>query len=296
MLISLGFFSFQAHAVFVPESDSGAIEPESTNVAIQEPAAFTDLARSIEKIYSPIVAQLGGKLAIHAQWDSQVPNAYARKTFSNWSIFVTGGLAKQPAMTKDGLALVICHEMGHHVGGFPFAQTGLAAIFGMDWVANEGEADYYATQVCARKIWANEPKQNEVFRSSASAFAKSECDKVWKTESEQNICYRTVTASEALANVMANLSKKPVPQLHTPNTSSVTATYEGHPEAQCRLDTYFQGAICPVRWNDKYVPGKKASGGKKGLLAEQQAASVSCSHAGGFTYGLRPTCWFKPRL
>ncbi len=300
MVLSFSLFTFQAHAVFVPVEDSGPINTDtnenSYNKMMTEPAYFTEIVNDIERVYDPIVKKLGGDLTVQAQWGDNTPNAFAKKTFSNWLVVITGGLARQPAMTKDGIALVVCHELGHHVAGFPFAQTGIAAWLGMDWVANEGEADYYATQVCARKIWASDLKQNETFRSSASALVKAECDKIWKNEADQNLCYRSVTAAESLAVVLATLSKKGSPQLHTPNPSVVKTTYAGHPEAQCRLDTYFQGAICPVGWNDLVVPGKNAVGGKTGIAAEKQAAMASCSLASGYDVGLRPTCWFKPRM
>lgn len=297
IVLGIGLVSFQAHAVFVPEEVSGPINLyQVMNSPLIEPVEFTRLVKNIENIYMPIINGLGGKLTISAQWGNETPNAYAKKTFGNWLVVITGGLARQPAMTNDGIALVVCHEIGHHIAGFPFAQTGLAALLGMDWVANEGEADYYATQVCARKIWGNEVKQNETFRSTATAFVKSECDKIWKNEADQNLCYRSVTASESLAEVLAALSKTAEPQLHTPSQAVVDATYNGHPQPQCRLDTYFQGAICPMGWNDAIVPGKKLPGGKKGIAAEKQAAMTSCTQASGFALGLRPSCWYKSRM
>lgn len=295
--LCVGLVSFQAQAVFVPEELSGPIDiNDASNSPLTEPVEFTRIIKDIETIYKPIAKKLGGNLTINAQWGSATPNAFAKKTFSNWLVVVTGGLARQPDMTKDGIALVVCHEIGHHLAGFPFTQTGLAALLGMDWVSNEGEADYYATQVCARKIWASQTKENEAFRSIASAYVKSECDKVWKTEAQQNLCYRTVTASESLAEVLASLGKSGAPQLHTPSRQVVASTDNRHPEAQCRLDTYFQGSICPMGWNDAVVPGKKLSGGKKGMAAEKQAAMTSCTKASGFDYGLRPACWYKARM
>jgi hypothetical protein len=297
LTLALGFVltSYQAHAIFVPEEFSGPIDLNE-NSPLTEPEEFKQIVRNIEAIYRPIVKKLGGRLTVKANWGSNTPNAYARKLFGNWQVVMTGGLARHPFMTRDGIALVVCHEIGHHLAGFPFVQTGIAAWLGMDWVSNEGEADYYATQVCARKIWARDVKQNEMFRSYASAYVKSECDKIWKKETDQNLCYRSVTASEALANVLAALSKKGKPQLHTPSQAVVSSTYNRHPEAQCRLDTYLQGAICPMGWNDHIVPGKKQPGGKTGIAAEKQAAMTSCTRASGFGYGLRPTCWFKPRM
>lgn len=297
MALGISLVSFQAQAIFVPEEISGPINRyQVMNSPVAEPAEFTRIVKNIEDIYKPIVSGLGGRLNITAQWGNETPNAYAKKTFGNWLVVITGGLARQKAMTDDGIALVVCHEIGHHLAGFPFVETGLAALLGMNWVANEGEADYYATQVCARKIWGKDLKQNEMFRSTASALVKAECDKIWRSEADQNLCYRTVTASESLAEVLSALSKTARPQLHTPSQVVVDATFDGHPQPQCRLDTYFQGSICPMGWNDAVVPGKKLPGGKKGVEAERQAAMTSCTQASGFSVGLRPTCWYKARM
>lgn len=295
-VLAVSFLATPAFAVFVDEEISGPLDTKDENMVVTEPAEFTEIVNGIKRVYDPIIKKLGGKLVVQAQWGSNTPNAFAKKSFTNWQVVITGGLARQPAMTRDGLALVVCHEIGHLVAGFPFAETGLAAFLGMNWVSSEGEADYYATHVCARKIWANDTKQNQMFRSYASAEIKAECDKIWKTEADQNICYRTVEASESLGTVLASLSKKPAPLLHTPSTKVAKATDLRHPEAQCRLDTYFQGAICPTGWNDAVIPGRKQPGGKTGIAAEKQAAMASCSKASGYSVGLRPTCWYKPRL
>ncbi|MBL7542503.1 MAG: M48 family metalloprotease [Bdellovibrionaceae bacterium] len=298
MSISLGLslVCVPAHAVFVDEETSGPLNTGDENMVVTEPAEFTQMMRNIENIYDPIIQQLGGRLTIQATWGNATPNAYAKKTFKNWQVVITGGLARQPAMTKDGIVLVACHEIGHLVAGFPFVNTGLAALLGMDWVSTEGESDYYATRVCARKIWGKDTIQNEMFRSYASAYVKSECDKIWATEAEQNLCYRITTASESLGTVLANLAKTPKPSLHTPSTKIVATTFLRHPEAQCRLDTYFQGAICTTGWNDHVIPGRKQPGGKTGIAAEKQAAMASCTKTSGFSVGLRPTCWYKPRM
>lgn len=296
LVLGVGLLSAPAHAVFVDEETSGPLDTANENMVLKEPEEFTQMMRNIENIYDPIIQKLGGRLTIQATWGNQTPNAFAKKNFRKWQVVITGGLARQPDMTKDGIALVACHEIGHLVAGYPFVKTGLAALLGMDWVSTEGESDYYATRVCARKIWANDKKQNEAFRSYASAYAKDQCDKIWRNYDEQNLCYRIVTASESLGTVLANLAKTGKPSLHTPSNKVVSTIYTRHPEAQCRLDTYFQGAICTTGWNDTVIPGRKQPGGKDGIAAEKQAAMMSCTKASGYSIGLRPTCWYKPRM
>ena len=54
-------------------------------------------------------------------------------------------------------------------------------------------------------------------------------------------------AGNSAAQVFHAISRESAsPKLETPNRSTVTATTDKHPDSQCRLDTYVQGAMCPV--------------------------------------------------
>ena len=55
-------------------------------------------------------------------------------------------------ITVDGMALVACHEMGHHMGGAPK----IDGWYGSSWATNEGGADYYGTLKCARRFFAGD--------------------------------------------------------------------------------------------------------------------------------------------
>jgi hypothetical protein len=63
------------------------------------------------------------------------------------------------------MTLIICHELGHHVGGFPFVS---GTPFGGYWAATEGQSDYYSTQVCARTMWDKETAINAGFTERVS--------------------------------------------------------------------------------------------------------------------------------
>ena len=82
----------------------------------------------------------------------------------------------------------------------------------------------------------------------------------------------------------------------TPNQKRVRRTYDRHPEAQCRLDTYFAGSLCTANWDDAKIPTRRFRRGQYGKNAEREAAQYACTRASGFEVGLRPTCWYKDRL
>jgi hypothetical protein len=203
-------------------------------------------------------------------------------------------LARRPELTPDGLALILCHEMGHHLGGFVIAPSQFP--FEKAWAANEGQADYFATQVCSRKIWINETAVNAGFRKTATTKILKLCDSVWNYSSEQDLCYRVLTAAEAMTTTMAVLMKKPIPDFETPDAVEVEKANHSHPLPQCRMDTALEGALCLAPFNEGIIPGKGISGGVESLEAEREAASFSCAQFSGYSIGLRPKCWFKPRL
>ena len=207
---------------------------------------------------------------------------------------ITGGLARHPELTEDGFVLILCHELGHHLGGFAIGGGG--SPIGGGGIANEGQSDYYATHVCSRRLWIDELSVNAKFRQTATEEMKNLCAKSWNTTEDLDLCYRVLQASQSVVATMAALKKIPLPQFSTPDQKVVTKTDDAHPHPQCRLDTSLAGALCLAPFNDRFVPGKTVKGGPKSLEAEQEAAAFSCMNSSGFSIGLRPLCWFKPRL
>lgn len=100
--------------------------------------AFTEAAR--EHLPQP-----KPDLVVVPNWDDPRVNAVATRTGNLWEIHVYGGLLQHPELTDDEVLLVLCHELGHHLGGAPLAsRTG--------WAASEGQADYWSGQNCGHLL------------------------------------------------------------------------------------------------------------------------------------------------
>lgn len=255
-----------------------------TNVTREQ---FNEIIDEIMAIYIPIALARGVNLTVDKNWSSSVVNAYASQPGpTDWEIAMFGGLARRPEVTPDGFALVVCHELGHHFGGFAFYRGG-------DWAASEGQSDYYATQACAQRIWGDQRSKNAESRASVDPVAKSQCDTAWTMQEKRDLCYRSSMAGHSLANLLAALGSASTPKFDTPDTNTVSSTYERHPAAQCRLDTYFQGALCTVEANLDVIPGRNHPNGQESAEAEKEAADYSCTSYGGQSMGHRPACWFK---
>ena len=282
----------EAKQKFAPENTLYLQDNKKMITNITE-TQFNEIIDKIIAIYAPLATQKGATLTSHNHWSDSTVNAYAEQSEDglSWTIDMFGGLARRPEVTLDGFALVVCHELGHHFGGFAFYQSA-----GDDWAATEGQSDYYATLACAREVWKNEVTENANARANVQSYVKNKCDTVWKTEAEQNLCYRISAAGESLAHLLATLGGSSKPKFDTPSRQVARRTQEGHPEAQCRLDTYFNGALCNANPDLTVIPGRNHAKGQGSLEAEQESAKHTCFKSDGYTLGLRPACWFNARL
>lgn len=233
-------------------------------------AQFNATMDLVQKVYGPIIAAHGAQLSIERDWSDDTVNAYATQSGSVWTIHMYGGLARQDAVTQDGMAMVACHELGHHLGGFPKVSS---------WAANEGQADYFAPSKCMRRL-VNNASAKSFTRPTVSSTVKQGCAAAWSNASDRAFCERNAAAGQSLANLLAGLGGDPVPNVDTPDRSRVDTTNDAHPAAQCRLDTYFAGALCTKGATDDFSATEPNKG--------------ACTRSQGFSLGIRPRCWYKP--
>lgn len=245
---------------------------------IQE-GEFNQVIDKADAVYKPIFQKFGANLQIVRKWSDSTVNAYAEQFGTTWRVTMFGGLARRPEVTADGFATVLCHEIGHHLAGFPFTQNG-------QWAANEGQSDYFATQECVKKLW---PKDGYNPVPPHQAITQR-CDAAWSADLDRKACYRAGMAGKSLAELLAasggsvDVTKK--------DTNVVSTTNSMHPAPQCRFDTYMAGALCKTPFNDSVIPGKSGSGGDNSTQAETTAYKYSC----GEGEGSRPRCWYAPKV
>lgn len=283
------FFAHGAHGSILPPN-SLHLQDNINSLANMSEQEFNTIINNIMNLYRPIVTARGARLTSNNLWTDTTVNASAQQSGNNWIINMYGGLARRPEVTPDGFAMVVCHELGHHLAGFPFYGD-------TDWAASEGQSDYFATQSCAREIWRDQTNENAQFRTLVGDFEKKKCDVAWSKVEDQDLCYRTAAAGKSLATLLGALrSNTKLPRFDTPDQRKVATTFTAHPEAQCRLDTYFSGALCLVTFDKNQIPGRSSTGGQTGQNAELLASNQSCMTAAGYNAGVRPLCWFKPKL
>lgn len=254
---------------------------------------FNQTIDEVIELYEPIVNSHGATLTVHRLWDNNTVNANAYQAGNSWNVRMYGGLARAPEVTPDGFAMVVCHEMGHHLAGYPF-YDGVNA-----WAGSEGQSDYFASQSCARQLWMFD--DNSAFEADVHPQAKKQCDNEWDATGERQLCYRVSLAGQSLGDLLAALRGQTVSYDRKDN-NKVSKTQKSHPQPQCRLDTYLAGALCNVTFNPFLIPGKDQHIDRESLYAEQEAGLFSCARVShdlnvpNINDAYRPRCWYKPRL
>jgi hypothetical protein len=191
-----------------------------------------------------------------------------------------GGLARHPAITEDAFATVVCHELGHQIGGAPKKKDPTA---GSAWASNEGQADYFATLKCLRRVFAADRNVDVIKKLNVPADVKKRCSDNFSNPEETAVCIRTTVAGIALGNLFKDLSGgTKALSISTPDKSVVKVTFDAHPEAQCRVDTYFQGSMCDKALSED--------------VSDKDENIGTCTKRNGDSVGNRPLCWFKPSV
>lgn len=236
-------------------------------------AEFKTLISDFEKFFgSAIERDTNHELIVIGSWQSNTVNAFAEQERKKYYVTVYGGLARHPAITADGLTATLCHELGHHFGGYPKKSTN-------KWSSAEGQADYYTSAKCLRRIWEKADNINVVSRLEVPVALKAACAQTYTKAQDQALCQRMAIAGRSVALMIQDLDQDSLtPQFETPEREMARVMNFMHPFSQCRLDTFFQGAICKVPESVEFDNDDETVG--------------SCHARNGDTKGLRPGCWF----
>lgn len=190
-------------------------------------------------VYDPIVAAEGGTFEIDADWTDGSVNAFAWREGKIYRIEVPGGLSRYSLFNEEAYILMICHELGHLLGGEPSSHQ----------ISFEGQSDYYSTEVCMKLVLPH----IEDRAGSATREVQDLCR-------SDRICERSLLAAEAMGRFDAKLAKTDAPKFSTPDLSVVSKTLQTHPSPQCRLDTRKAGALAmprPACWYRELSKNRK---------------------------------------
>ncbi len=275
VLLASLFFSLNTFADFPKNNLRIPVNAFLRNDMTEE--RFNEIINRVSAIYTPIVKAKKAVLVFNNNWSDETVNASANRFGGTaWFVNMYGGLARHPLVTDDGFMLVVCHELGHHLGGAP-VKGGITGY----WAATEGQADYFGTLKCMKRVLSNDDNATIVANMTIDPELNIQCNNVYHNENEIALCKRIGMAGKSLAMLLSSLVDNSAVDFKTPDTSIVKKTNKDHPKAQCRLDTYLAGDLCPKDFTEE--------NGKK------DPRVGSCVKSEGYDKkATRPLCWYKP--
>lgn len=233
---------------------------------------LASLISRVDRAMSPLVKDITGKrLIINNKWNDPTVDANATRDENlNPVVNIFGGLARHPLMTRDGLLLLICHEVGHHLGGAPKSFRGNTTVRG--WSSAEGESDYFAATKCLPRIFQDGLETKNLDFEIDTINMKNAF-----TKCKDDLCARIILAGKAVSDVFASIKKgNTTPSILNNDPTIVDKTYYLHPNPQCRLDTYIAGARCEISLDLMFDNTDPKIG----------ACAINST-------GARPQCWYK---
>lgn len=142
------------------------------------------------------------QLIVHFKTLSSRVNAEVIKVDDEIKIELMGGILRHQLMNPKTLKLLLCHEIGHVLGGEPKMSRG-------GWSSTEGQADYYSSHECAKRLDFDE----ESF----------------------------LQAAQDLTGIYAEVRGDKPPRIENCDEHVAPRTNYGYPTLQCRMDTLLNG-------------------------------------------------------
>ena len=283
LIIFFYFIIFNVSFASLIDFKKSILPTNQMSVGIEEKSngmnskTFSSLIKRVSDGYRSEFPLIGGRLVVKKSWRNKTVNAYALKKGKKYIIHFYGGMARHPLITSDGFALVVCHEIGHHLGGAPLISSAPRG-----WkVSVEGQADYFSTGKCFRRVFESDDNSSIIKKMTVPKIVTEKCSSVYHSENEIALCQRAAMAGKSLSNLFQSHQNPEVElKFSTPDQHVVFRTWFLHPKAQCRLDTYFQSILCD-----------------RDVLIQPSFTDYEvgyCTQNRGDELGLRPRCWFAP--
>lgn len=274
-LLILLLISNLAYGSFLPPNEI-KIPQDSFEKDFQLGDKYLPYNGLLSELYSEEVKKYNAELLITVDSSSDRVNAYASRVEEKnlWLITFKIGLLRHPKLTSDIYTAILCHEMGHHLGGAPKKAED-------SWVSAEGQADYFATNDCLKKMLRNK-KLFDFNHLKLPQKLQTKCELLFPTADDALICKKSIAIGLEASSFVRKMSqgrrqrRLSRPSLTKRDPGVVSSTYMQHPAPQCRLDTYIEGSLC---MQDFF----------------QSDLIANCTDHLEIYEGSRPRCWYAPK-
>jgi hypothetical protein len=246
----------------------------SLSFAAVSKSDFNKVTKGLINLYSAEFGLRGGTLEIIPNNTDTTPQALSRKTSEGlWQIEVYQGMLDLEHQSIQTLGMMLCHEVGHFLGDGPYvighSITAAVRQRAPKKMSCEGQADFYSTSQCFRKLQRIVPVLNSTTDSNDTL--STECSHSFKNKDDIDACLSGLKTAKDLAYVYQDaLGKIGIPtsfqNSFSDSITDRTLNYvDEYPTLECRYQTLVHGLLCAEVVDGECVDSKWA----------------------------RPLCWFK---
>lgn len=218
-------------------------------------ADYLQLTSALDAAYSEQVRSLGGKLKFTLKESTDSPNAFAAKRADGtWEVTVVETLLSLDEQTKSTLGIILCHEIGHFLGGEPYVVgiqlTPAVRSRAPKKMSCEGQADYFATSECIKTLTRHLPELFSDNKGLLNPSMAEECNQNYENKEDKNQCLETLVASYQTVLVYQKmLQRMNVPagffgKIENDRTDRTLDSVGEYPSLDCRYQTFINGTMC----------------------------------------------------
>ena len=214
-IYSLIFSTLLRAEVSCPKVDPTyfCITPEMAPNADIQQSDFYLIPVKIISLFQKELSALKYPLALDARWDSPYFGAGVSLYNNQFSLMILGGSTRIQGFTKEAYAALVCHELGHMIGGAPF-QT----IPGAEWSSSEGQSDFFAASVCLPRYFKSLGITHERIKEEIEAAG---FEMMW-----------------AFKDIDSNNADKTIIRHHVYKKTVSQTLINTYPDLQCRYETF----------------------------------------------------------
>lgn len=176
-------------------------------------------------------------------WSNPYLGAGSQFDGENFTVMLWGGFVRARALNFAGLAAVLCHELGHKLGGEPHQRF---PDSDPDWSSAEGQSDHFAATVCLPKVYqALKTTWPEAFAGfQLESFSVSLCSSAVDLNQCRWVAQAGVDLVEFIQLYFDRESALAKPEVWAQEIPPETL-HTAYPSSQCRMDIFKAGAKNP---------------------------------------------------
>lgn len=191
---------------------------------------------AIQEAYSVDLQNLNLNLKLEEKNSAEI-GAWADLQDTKAVIVVSRANRFHRKMNSATVTLILCHELGHFLGGLPRYSNS-------SWASVEGQADYFATASCVPAIY------NKIAAKLTKSFAvKDEVKNYCRStllDLPLNFCEYALEGAYSLIQILSPfhvIESQSSLSIQSRDLSISTQLIESHASLSCRYETFLRGLL-----------------------------------------------------